>query len=414
MKVEIISIGDELLIGQVVNTNASWMAQELNLAGFKVSRVTSISDRSEEITKTIRAAESRCDVILITGGLGPTNDDITKKTLCKYFNTKLVFHEESYKNIVRVFSTRGNVISEVNRQQAEIPENCKPLLNSQGTAPGMLFEENGKVYVSMPGVPFEMKILMTVHVIPELISRFKPVSIIHRTINTTGIGESALAEMIQTWELSLPAHIKLAYLPSPGLVRLRMSGEGNDKIQLQKEIANLEKKLLKIIPQYVFGFDDQTLEQVLGSLLSDSDLTISTAESCTGGYIAHRITSVSGSSRYFKGSVIAYSNDIKNALLHVPFKVIEKYGAVSAEVVTIMAENARKLLKTDFSVAVSGIAGPEGGTDEKPVGTVWIAISSAKETKTFHRIYSHNRERNIICTGALAMHFLINEIKNSK
>ncbi len=414
MKVEIISIGDELLIGQVINTNASWMAQELNLSGFEVSHISIISDKKEEILESLRYAENRNDIILITGGLGPTRDDVTKHSLCEYFDTTLIFNEESYKNIERLFATRGYVISEINRQQAELPANCKALLNSQGTAPGMLFERNGKVFIAMPGVPFEMKMLMTIHVIPELISRFNAPSIVHRTINTTGIGESALAEEIKEWELSLPEYIKLAYLPSPGMVRLRLSGIGENQLSLVNEISLLENKLQKIIPQYIFGYDSETIEEVLGKALCDNDLTICTAESCTGGYIAHRITSVSGSSRYFKGSVIAYSNDIKTNILKIPNKTIEKHGAVSREVVTLMAENIRKLMKCNISVAVSGIAGPEGGTPDKPVGTVWIAISTENETQAFQFVFGDNRERNIIRTGAAAMHLVLKEINKIK
>lgn len=411
MKVEIINIGDELLIGQIVNTNASWMAQELNEAGFEVGRISVVHDTREDILSSLVNAESRADIILLTGGLGPTRDDITKHTLCEYFNTTLVFHEESYKNVERHFAVHGMAVSELNRQQAELPANCKPLLNEQGTAPGMLFEKNGKVFISMPGVPFEMKILMTVHVIPELIARFKVSSIVHRTINTTGIGESALAEKIKEWELSLPEQIKLAYLPSPGIVRLRLSGKEKDREILTKEIFSFEKKLKKIIPEFIFGYENETLEEVAGKLLVKNNLTVCTAESCTGGYIAHRITSVSGSSRYFKGSVIAYSNEIKNSILQVPYQTIEKYGAVSSEVVSLMAENVRQLLKCDVSVAVSGIAGPEGGSPEKPVGTVWIAIATKKETKTFHFIFGDNRERNIIRTGNAAMHMMLREIE---
>jgi nicotinamide-nucleotide amidase len=414
MKAEIINIGDELLIGQVVNTNASWMAQELNLSGFEVSRVVVIHDKREDILDALNTAAAHADIILLSGGLGPTSDDITKQTLCEYFDTKLIFHEASYKNIERLFGSRGIVISEINRQQAELPENCKPLLNSQGTAPGMLFEKNGKVFISLPGVPFEMKMLMTVQVIPELIERFKATEIIHRTINTTGIGESSLADEIKEWESSLPEYIKLAYLPAPGIVRLRLSGQGADRDNLIKEIAFYEKKLQKIIPEYIFGYDDETLEVVLGKLLIEKNLTISTAESCTGGYIAHRITSVSGSSRYFKGSIVAYSNEIKNSILSVPFNTIEKYGAVSSEVVSLMAEKARQLLNSDVSIAVSGIAGPEGGTPEKPVGTVWIAIATNNGTNTFQYLFGDNRERNIIRTGAAAMHLMIREIKKNK
>lgn len=410
MKVEIINIGDELLIGQVINTNASWMSQQLSFSGFDVCRVVVIPDKREDILDALNSATSRADIILLSGGLGPTRDDITKYTLCEYFNTRLVFHEESYKNIERIFAARGMAVSELNRQQAEVPEKCIPILNVQGTAPGMLFEQNGKIFISLPGVPFEMKKLMSDYVIPELSTRFNLPAIIHHTINTEGIAESTLADTIKEWELSLPGHMHLAYLPSPGIVRLRITGVGPDKEVLITEIASFEEKLGKIIPEYIYSYNDEALEEVLGKALLNKGYSLCTAESCTGGYIAHRITSVPGSSRYFKGSVVAYSNEIKNSVLDIPLEILEKHGAVSREVVSLMAENARKLLKSDVAVAVSGIAGPDGGTPEKPVGTVWAAVSSPKGTFEKKFLFGDNRERNIVRTGNSALHLILKNI----
>ncbi len=376
MIAEIISIGDELLVGQVVNTNATWIAQHLNEIGIPVKQISAISDDAEEIKKALDLAFSRADVILVTGGLGPTKDDITKHTLCAYFNTYLVFHQPSYDNIVRLFGGRGLKISEVNRKQAEIPANCTPLPNPNGTAPGMWFEKENKILVSLPGVPFEMEGIMEKYVLPRLAGEENERIVAHKTILTQGIGESYLSELIKEWEENLPANMKLAYLPQPGIVRLRLTAYGESKEKTLQEIDRQVKTLQQLIPGLIFGYGNDTMEQVVGRLLKEKHATLSTAESCTGGYLAHMITSVPGSSEYYLGSVIAYSNEVKHEFLGVKEESLNLFGAVSEQVVKEMAEGARQHLKTDFAVSISGIAGPDGGTLEKPVGTVWIAVAS--------------------------------------
>ncbi len=395
MNAEIITIGDELLIGQVVDTNSAWMAGELNSIGINVVQITSIGDNHEQIITTLKEATNRADVIITTGGLGPTRDDITKLAICDFFRTHLVFDQDSYKNIERIFNLRGYRMSETNRRQAEIPESCQALLNENGTAPGMLFRQNGHIYISLPGVPFEMKSLMTDHVIPML----KPLSdntILHKTILTQGVGESFLADKIKDWETSLPGNFKLAYLPQPGIVRLRLTATGASYDSLKQTLDDQISILYSLIPEYIFGEDEQNLETIVGKLLKDQHLTLATAESCTGGNIAHLITSIAGSSAYFSGSVVSYANDVKINLLGVHTSTIETFGAVSRETVIEMAQGVKSLLKTDCAIAVSGIAGPDGGTAEKPVGTIWIAVitpDSGVETKKF--LFGENRERNI-------------------
>jgi len=406
MKAEIINIGDELLIGQVVNTNASWIAAQLTKAGISVVQITTIADDANAIKISLDHAFSRAEIVLISGGLGPTKDDITKKTLAEYFDSKLIFHEPTFEQVKKIFAARQFPVSEVNRQQAMIPDKCQPLFNKNGTAPGMWFEKEGKVAVSMPGVPFEMKAIMEEQVIPKLIRHFQLGVIIHKTVMTTGMPESMLAEKIKTWEENLPAHIKLAYLPQPGIVRLRLSGRGKDGEKLTAEIMEQVEKLKQIVPEIIYGYDDVLLEEVVGQLLVKNNKTVSTAESCTGGYIAHLITSIPGSSDYFEGSVVSYSNRIKSELLGVRPETLEKHGAVSREVVTEMAESARLKLKTDYNIAVSGIAGPAGGTDEKPVGTVWIALAGPEgtETELFH--FGEHRGRNIRRAALAALNML--------
>ncbi len=406
MKVEIINIGDELLIGQVVNTNASWMAAELSKSGMQVVFISSIADDKKAIQSELDAASERADIILISGGLGPTKDDITKKTLADYFDSGFVFHEPTFEQVKRIFAARKFKVSEVNRQQAMIPEKCIPLLNVNGTAPGMWFEKEGKVFVSMPGVPFEMKAMMTGRVIPRLVKHFKLGVIVHKTVMTTGLPESFLAEKIEDWENNLPRHLHLAYLPQPGIVRLRLSAKGSDGNKLRDEIERQVDKLKTYIPDSIYGYDDVSLEEVIGGLLVQSGKSLSTAESCTGGYIAHLITSISGSSRYFKGSVIAYSNAVKMEMLDVKSGVLETKGAVSKEVVEQMATAVRQKLHTDFSLAVSGIAGPDGGTVEKPVGTVWIALADENgvQSQLFH--FGEHRGRNIRRSALAALNLL--------
>lgn len=410
IKTEIISIGDELLIGQVVNTNASWMAVELNKNGIKVIRITTVSDEGNDIKNAIAIAEQRAEVILLTGGLGPTKDDITKHVLADYFNSKMVFHEPTFEQVKTIFALRKFKVTEVNKKQAEIPDNCIPLFNQHGTAPGMWFEKGDKVIVSIPGVPFEMKSLLKNQVIPRLQSRFNPGYIFHKTIMTTGVGESMLAERIADWANKLPDNIKLAYLPQPGIVRLRLSATGKKKKELEDEVKNYCRKLNTIIPEIIFGYDNITLEEVVGRQLLSAGCTLSTAESCTGGYIAHLITSIAGSSAYFKGSVVSYSNDVKINQLGVDPVVLDKKGAVSREVIEQMALGGKNHLKTDYCLATSGIAGPDGGTSEKPVGTVWIALATPTgvHSKLFH--FGEHRGRNIRRSALAALDMLRKEL----
>ncbi len=405
MKAEIITIGDELLIGQVIDTNSAWMAEQLNLAGIRVAQITSISDHREHILTTLKEATGRADVILMTGGLGPTRDDIAKKTLSEFFNTPLVFNQESFDNVDRIFRMRGYSMTLLNRAQAEVPENCTPLLNVNGTAPGMWFEENGKIYVSMPGVPFEMKALMEEQVLPRL-KAFSSGSIVHRTILTQGVGESFLAAKIEAWESALPPYIKLAYLPQPGIVRLRLTASGSDRTMLETEISRQTGELYALIGEHIFGEGEDTLEQVIGRLLKQHEYTLATAESCTGGYIAHLITGIAGSSAYFKGSVVAYSNEIKESTLGVAPRTLEKYGAVSEETVFEMAAGIIRQFGVNCAIAVSGIAGPDGGTAEKPVGTTWICVLTPKGAETRKFTFGEHRGRNIRRAALAALDML--------
>lgn len=416
MKAEIITIGDELLIGQVVDTNSAWMAQQLNLAGISVKQISSVSDDRQHILTALKEAEGRAGVILITGGLGPTKDDITKNTLCEYFNTSLVFNQKAYDNVERLFSAYGKQVTPVNRKQAEVPANSKMLLNVYGTAPGMWFEEKGKVYVSMPGVPYEMKYVMSEWVIPMLKEKFSLSPMVHRTVLTQGIGESFLAAMIEGWEDSLAAEgIKLAYLPSPGMVRLRLSATGDKEGKMLKRVEAKIEELKKLAPQYIYGVEDasgepESLEKIIGELLRKKKATLSTAESCTGGYIAHLVTSIAGSSDYFKGSVISYANEIKTGELGVKAGDIAAHGAVSQQVAEQMAAGIRKKYQTTYAVAVSGIAGPGGGTEEKPVGTVWIAVATPEKVYSAKHQFGNNRERNIRKTALAALAMLRTEL----
>jgi nicotinamide-nucleotide amidase len=405
MLAEIITIGDELLIGQVIDTNSAWMAEQLNIVGIKVHQITSISDNQQHILTTLSEASERVQLILITGGLGPTKDDITKQTLCKYFDTSLVFSETAYANVEKLFSARGFAVSEINRLQAMVPANCQVIANPNGTAPCMWFEKNNCIYVSMPGVPFEMKAIMEEEIIPRLLNKLNRV-IIHRTILTEGVGESHLASIIEPWEESLPPSIKLAYLPQPGMVRLRLTAYGTDRPELQEAVNKAEKELYQYAGNFIFGFDNDTMESVVGQLLRNKEMTLSTAESCTGGNIAQLITSIAGSSDYFKGSIVAYSNEIKEHFLGVPHQVLVEYGAVSEQTVLAMAEGIQNRFATDYAIAVSGIAGPGGGTEEKPVGTTWIAL--ATPTGTFARkfMFGEHRGRNIRKATVAALNML--------
>ncbi|CAN5408003.1 CinA family nicotinamide mononucleotide deamidase-related protein [soil metagenome] len=416
MLAEIITIGDELLIGQVIDTNSAWMGQLLSQNGIQVKQITSVSDEAGHIIEALDAAKKRADIILITGGLGPTKDDLTKKTLKEYFKMEWRMDENVLEDVIGIFKRFGKETSEINRLQAQVPDKCIALRNKNGTAPGMWFDVNGKIFVSMPGVPYEMKGIMSDSVLPMLREKFGLPVIIHKTILTQGIGESILAEKISDWEDSLANEkIRLAYLPSPSIVRVRLSAEGENKEELERLIQKKVEEVMPLIKGYVYGYDNETLEKNLGELLRLKNKTLSTAESCTGGMMAHLITSVAGSSDYFSGSIISYSNEIKMKELGVKAETISEFGAVSEETAKQMAEGVRNKLNTDFAISTTGIAGPGGGSDEKPVGTVWIAVAGAEGTFAKKFQFGDNRERNIqraAITGlAMLRKFILGELE---
>lgn len=404
----IITIGDELLIGQVIDTNSAWMAQQLNKSGIRVCRRVAVGDAWDEIWNALDEESKHADIILITGGLGPTADDITKPLLCKYFEGKLVVNEAALENVKYLFEKvfRRPINSDRNLKQAEVPDTCTVIQNKRGTAPGMWFEKNGKVYMSMPGVPHEMQGMMTSDVIPLLVKKFNVANIAHRTLLTFGIGESMLADLIQDFEEALPAHIKLAYLPNYGMVRLRLTSIGDDKPTIEKEIDELFTTLQENIKDYLVTNEDEPMQDVVAKLLKRYQKTVSTAESCTGGYIASLITAKPGASEYYNGSVVSYSYQAKEDLLGVEKNVLDKLGAVSEEVVTQMAKGALKNIGTDYTIAVSGIMGPGGGTDDKPVGSVWVAVGSKQKINTHKFQFRFDRERNIILTATNALNLL--------
>jgi len=406
MTAEIITIGDEILIGQIIDSNSAWMAEKLNLAGVKIHQISSVSDDETHIINALNEASARVDLVLMTGGLGPTKDDITKKTLCKYFDTKLVVNEEILDYIKKIFKRRGFPVLNENLQQAELPENCTIIRNYHGTASGMWFEKNNTIFVSMPGIPYEMKKLMEDGVIPKIKENYELPVIVHRTILTYGLIESELSSLIADWELNLPVGMKLAYLPSLERLRLRLSISGTNKKKLEEQINIEEKKLHAYIGNAIFGNGDESLQEVIGKLLIKQNKTLSTAESCTGGNIARLITGVPGSSAYFKGSVVAYENSIKENVLAVKHDDIVKYGAVSKNVVEQMALGVKNLMKTDYAIATSGIAGPGGGTDDKPVGTIWIAIAGPDMLISKKYIFSNQRELNIRRSTSVALNKL--------
>ena len=407
MNCVLISIGDELLIGQTINTNAAWLGEQLNLLGFKVIAGLVIPDDKIAIENALNDFSS-ADLIIMTGGLGPTKDDITKHTLCTYFDTELKRNTEIESKIIAYFQSRDLPILQSNKDQALLPEACEVLPNSRGTASGMWFEKNNTIYVSLPGVPYEMKGLITECVIPKLLSRNKDENtLVHRTVRTHGMGESFLAEVIKDWENNLSVDdIKLAYLPSPGIVKLRLSLLGKDG---KKIVATLNKHidlLNNIIPDQVYGYEDDKMEGVVGDLLTAQNASVSTAESCTGGAVAKMITSVSGSSNYFEGSVICYSNICKINQLHVQENALHNHGAVSQEVVEQMAIGVKRKLNTDYGLATSGIAGPTGGTPEKPVGTIWIALATKNGVISKKLNLGYSRDRNIHVTSLSALNML--------
>lgn len=400
---EIITIGDEILYGQITDTNSQWISAELDKIGVKTIRKSSVGDDEAQILGILKEASQRANVILMTGGLGPTKDDITKKTLAKYFGAELVIHEPALQKIEEFFKERDIPMLESNRQQAAIPDNATYITNRSGTAPGMWFEHEGKVFVSMPGVPHEMKVLMNEEVIPRIHDFFHTPVIHHRIIKTFGKGESMLADMIKDWEDGLPKHIKLAYLPHYGHVRLRLTGVGQDEATLKEQIATEEAKVTPIIQKYIYGYDNDTMEENLGKLLVEKGKTIATAESCTGGFLAHLFTKVPGSSRYLQGGIVAYSNEIKMKRLGVKEETLKAHGAVSEATIREMAENVREKFGTDIGVASSGVAGPGGGSAEKPVGTVWIAYADEKGTYSKKLMLTPSRALNIEITANIIL-----------
>lgn len=411
----IITIGDELLIGQTIDTNSAWMAEELNKTGVWVKRRVAVGDVWDDIWNALEEESKKAAIILITGGLGPTADDITKPVLCKYFGGQLVVNEQVLAHIKflfeKVFQRRGPIL-ERNLKQAEVPDVCTVLMNERGTAPGMWFEKDDKVFVSLPGVPHEMKGLMEKQVLPKIRQRFRLPFILHQTFLTYGIGESFLAEKIEGWEKQLPKHIKLAYLPHYGNVRLRLTAIGDEKKNLETDLAEESKKLRPLIKDWLVIEDDMTIHQAVGKMLRERKQTVGTAESCTGGYIAHLLTMDAGASNYFKGTVVAYDNKVKEDILDVSGETINSVGAVSEETVKEMALGTLAKLKTDYVLATSGIMGPDGGSEQKPVGTVWIAVGNHKKivTEEFH--FRFDRMRNIEQTAYTALNMLRKFILN--
>ena len=411
MLAEIITIGDEILIGQIVDTNSAWMGKELNKIGVSVKQITSVSDSADHIIQALDEAKKRADVILITGGLGPTKDDITKITLSKYFNMPLKRDQATLENVEAIFARFNRPMIDVNIRQADVPDGCTVIQNKNGTAPCMWFDVDGKVFVSMPGVPFEMMYLMEEEILPRLKIKFQLPFIIHQTILTVGIGESFLAQQIEDIENSLPTHIKLAYLPKLGQVRLRLSAIGTDEGILKLEVAKYKQQIVEHIKPYVAAEHDIALEKAILDLMKANNLTLSTAESCTGGYIAHLLTLHAGSSAVFAGGAVAYSYDLKESILGVKKDTLTNYGAVSEQTVKEMAEGAIMHFKTDYAIAVSGIAGPDGGMPGKPVGTVWIAIASKNTVIAKLFTFTNKRIQNIERSATAALTMLLNLLK---
>lgn len=411
---ELITIGDEILYGQTLDTNAHWMSGELDEIGVRVIRRTTCGDAEEEILQALREAEQRADIILITGGLGPTSDDLTKPCLAKYFDCDIIMNKQALAELESYMTSRGRGLNKLTRLQAALPEKCEMVSNERGTACGMWFNKSGKVFISMPGVPHEMKFMMREKIIPRLMQEFELPIIYHKIVRLAGIGESWLAERIEDWENALPQHVKLAYLPTFGDLKLRLTANGTDPDAIRLEVDQLIQDLLPLIQEYVYGYDDDSLEFVIGMLLKKNNQKLALAESCTGGYVAHRITSISGSSEYFNGAIVPYQNEMKIEQLGVKPETIEKYGAVSEETVTEMVLNVRQKFNADYGLASSGIAGPGGGTPEKPVGLIWIACAWGNEIKTRKLNLTKDRDVNIRITS-VALLTLLHErlVKNN-
>ncbi len=406
VRVAIITIGDEILYGQTLDTNSQWLSIELDKAGFSLVHKATVGDKEEDIVQALDFAGRQADIILITGGLGPTADDLTKPVLARYFGVELVPNEAALQELKELFRQIKRELTDINIAQTHLPANASHITNRLGTAPGIWIEENGKVYVSMPGVPHEMKAMMSEQVLPRLKEKFNVPEVVHKMIKTIGIGESWLAEKIASWEQQLPKEIKLAYLPSPGQVKLRLTMSGHDPDAMRRAIDEQVQRLQPYAGKYIYGYDQDEIEQVIGDLLRKQQQTLATAESCTGGYLAHLITSVAGSSDYYRGSIIAYANEIKEKELGVSAVTLQKHGAVSEETVKAMAEGVKRRLGTDYGLATSGIAGPGGGTPDKPVGTIWIAVAHPHGTATKLLNLFKNREVNIRLTAIFTLGLL--------
>lgn len=411
MTTEIITIGDEILIGQIIDTNSAWIARQLNVIGIELVQISSVADHPTAIKKALDAAANRADIILCTGGLGPTKDDVTKQTLADYFNTTLYRDEQVLKHVEAIFSKFNKPMLEVNRKQADVLANATVLHNETGTAPGMWIKKERKIYVIMPGVPNEMKFLMKEEVLPRLRVLPGRKAIVHETLLTAGIGESFLAEKIKSVEDSLPDHIHLAYLPKYGQVRIRLSAMGNQLEMLQDEVHQYIDKIVEKVPEFFVSYGDTTLEETVLHMMKNRNLTVSTAESCTGGYISHMLTSYAGSSTVFMGGAVTYSNELKINMLGVKEETLIQYGAVSEEVALEMVNGAKQQYATDYSIAVTGIAGPDGGTPEKPVGTVWIAVAGKHKVSTRKFNFGKVRLPNIERAAASALMMLFNLLK---
>ena len=406
VRAEIITIGDEILYGQILDTNTQWISLELDKLGIKTIRKSSVGDQASEITQILNEAAERADLVFITGGLGPTKDDLTKKVLADYFDCGLAMHPEALQDVTDFFAKRGRELSDINRDQALLPTKAQFVPNKQGTAPCMWFEEKGVVWVSMPGVPFEMKAIMETEVLPRVTKHFKTPVIFHKVIKTVGIGESYLSDLIQDWELALPEHIKLAYLPSLGIVKLRLTAFGEDLPTLSVDVETVLAQVMPLISSYVFGYEKEELAEVVGALLRKEKASLGLAESCTGGHLAHQFTQISGSSDYFKGCIVSYANEVKMDQLGVSSSILSEFGAVSEACITAMAEGARKVLGSTYSLATSGIAGPNGGSTEKPVGTIWIALAHPGGVITRKLQLAGTRIQNIHMTSLAAINLL--------
>ncbi len=406
VKAEIITIGDEILYGQILDTNTQWISLELDKLGIKTVRKSSVGDQKSEILQILTEAEQRADVVFITGGLGPTKDDLTKKILAEYFGCELAIHPGALQDVTEFFAKRGRELSDINRDQALLPTKAEFIRNSQGTAPGMWFNEKGVIWVSMPGVPFEMKNIMEQEVLPRLVSHFQTPIIYHKVIKTVGIGESYLSDLIESWELQLPEHIKLAYLPSLGIVKLRLTALGDDISRLQEEVEVELQKVKPLIQSFIFGYEKEELAEVVGRLLMDEHATLSVAESCTGGHLAHQFTQNPGSSAYFIGGILSYANQVKIDQLGVSDELLASDGAVSEACIQAMAQGVQKRLGTTYALATSGIAGPDGGTEEKPVGTVWVALAHPTGVITRKLTLGGTRMQNIYLSSLACVNLL--------